>query len=325
MPVDEFFTGVKRNAPRRPDELIARRSGCPSPTGPQQFAKIGTRNAMVIAVCSLRRSPCIPSSGAVGAGIGSAGADAHAGRATPRTFIAGELDEDGLWDSPGPIPERARRPLRRAGRGRGRAPIDDVRGTAAYRRHAAGGAGPAHARVGVGGLRREDELMRVQRDGQRRARGRSTTSGRARACCTSCASAWACRAPRTPASRASAGRARSTSTATLVCACLVLAGQAEGREVVTVEGLARRRRPPPGPAGVRRGGRACSAGSARPGLVVATHDLLARATPAPTDAGDPRGARRQPVPVHRLREDPRRRAAGRRARWGRHRRERPTR
>ena len=76
---------------------------------------------------------------------------------------------------------------------------------------------------------------------QRRRRARPTASGRARACCTRCASASACRARRTPASRASAARARSTSTATLVCACLVLAAQAEGREVVTVEGIAARR------------------------------------------------------------------------------------
>ena len=40
-----------------------------------------------------------------------------------------------------------------------------------------------------------------------------------------------------------------------VCACLVAAGQAHGREVVTVEGLAQRRRAAPGAAGVRRGRR----------------------------------------------------------------------
>ena len=68
----------------------------------------------------------------------------------------------------------------------------------------------------------------------------------------------------------------------LVCACLVLAGQAEGREVVTVEGIA-----PPGGglhevqrAFVETGGVQC--GFCTPGLIVASHDLLAR-NPRPTD------------------------------------------
>ena len=51
VPVAEFVTGPKRNA-LRDDELIVAFEIAPA-TGPQQFAKIGTRNAMVIAVCSL--------------------------------------------------------------------------------------------------------------------------------------------------------------------------------------------------------------------------------------------------------------------------------
>ncbi len=68
---------------------------------------------------------------------------------------------------------------------------------------------------------------------------------------------------------------------TLVCACLVLAAQAAGHEVVTVEGLAedgelhRVQR-----AFVDTGAVQC--GFCTPGLVVATVDLLAR-TPDPTD------------------------------------------
>jgi carbon-monoxide dehydrogenase small subunit len=67
----------------------------------------------------------------------------------------------------------------------------------------------------------------------------------------------------------------------LVCACLVLAAQAEGREVVTVEGIA-----PEGDlheiqrAFVEAGAVQC--GFCTPGLIVAAHDLLAR-TPRPTD------------------------------------------
>jgi aerobic carbon-monoxide dehydrogenase small subunit len=69
---------------------------------------------------------------------------------------------------------------------------------------------------------------------------------------------------------------------TLVCSCLVLAGQVEGAEVVTVEGLN-------GPdeevnpiqeAFLRAGAVQC--GFCTPGLIVATHDLLAR-NPAPSE------------------------------------------
>jgi carbon-monoxide dehydrogenase small subunit len=68
----------------------------------------------------------------------------------------------------------------------------------------------------------------------------------------------------------------------LVCACLVLAGQAEGREILTVEGLA------PGAdelhpiqeAYLEAGAVQC--GFCTPGLIVATHDLLAR-RPDPSD------------------------------------------
>ena len=68
---------------------------------------------------------------------------------------------------------------------------------------------------------------------------------------------------------------------TLVCACLVLAAQAEGREVVTVEGLAAN-----GSlhavqeAFVEAGAVQC--GFCTPGLVVATADLLAR-SPDPSE------------------------------------------
>jgi carbon-monoxide dehydrogenase small subunit len=63
----------------------------------------------------------------------------------------------------------------------------------------------------------------------------------------------------------------------LVCACLVLAAQAEGRQVVTVDGdLHEVQR-----AFVEAGAVQC--GFCTPGLVVASHDLLAR-IPAPSEA-----------------------------------------
>jgi aerobic carbon-monoxide dehydrogenase small subunit len=69
---------------------------------------------------------------------------------------------------------------------------------------------------------------------------------------------------------------------TLVCACLVLAGQAERAEIVTVEGLAEGGGlHPVQEAYVEAGAVQC--GFCTPGLVVATHDLLRR-EPGPSDA-----------------------------------------
>jgi carbon-monoxide dehydrogenase small subunit len=68
----------------------------------------------------------------------------------------------------------------------------------------------------------------------------------------------------------------------LVCACLVLAGQAEGREVVTIEGLT----PDDGLHPIQEAfleAGAVQCGFCTPGLIVATHDLLAR-NAEPSDA-----------------------------------------
>jgi carbon-monoxide dehydrogenase small subunit len=68
----------------------------------------------------------------------------------------------------------------------------------------------------------------------------------------------------------------------VVCACLVLARQAEGRSVVTVEGIAAGDRlHPVQEAFVEAGAVQC--GFCTPGLVVAAHALLAR-DPSPSDA-----------------------------------------
>ena len=130
IPAVDFYTGVKRNALAE-DELIAAVLVRPA-AGPQQFCKVGTRNAMVIAVsafaCALH-----PDRKAVGTGIGSA---APTPRRAPEAedFLAGELDAAGLWESRGELPDA----LARAFGERVAAassPIDDVRGSAAYRRH----------------------------------------------------------------------------------------------------------------------------------------------------------------------------------------------
>jgi CO/xanthine dehydrogenase FAD-binding subunit len=130
IPAADFYTGVKRSA-LAGDELIAAVL-VPAAAGPQQYCKVGPRNAMVIAVsafaCALH-----PDRRAVGTGIGSA---APTPRRAPEAeeFLAGELESAGLWDSRGELPDA----LARAFGERVAAaasPIDDVRGSAAYRRH----------------------------------------------------------------------------------------------------------------------------------------------------------------------------------------------
>jgi CO/xanthine dehydrogenase FAD-binding subunit len=133
LPADQFFTGPKRHA-LRPQELI-RAVHLPVATGPQQFAKIGTRNAMVIAVCSFALV-LDPAHGRVGTGIGSAGPTPLRAREAER-FLQGMLDSEGLWESRAPIGASA---AARFGElvAAAAEPIDDVRGTAAYRVHALG-------------------------------------------------------------------------------------------------------------------------------------------------------------------------------------------
>jgi CO/xanthine dehydrogenase FAD-binding subunit len=126
VPVAEFFLGPKRSA-LAPDELVTAVL-LPAGAGPQQFAKVGTRNAMVIAVCSFALA-LRPVARSVGTGIGSAGP-------TPLRAPAAEaLAADLPWESADPLPEPL---LREFGAlvGAAASPIDDVRGTAAYRRHA---------------------------------------------------------------------------------------------------------------------------------------------------------------------------------------------
>jgi CO/xanthine dehydrogenase FAD-binding subunit len=131
LPAREFFTGPKRNAMRK-DELIAAFLVGPA-KGPQQFSKVGTRNAMVIAVCSFAVA-VDPERRHVGTGIGSAApTPLTAGEA--ESFLEGVLDEQGMWERPTVVDPYA---LARFGElvAAAARPIDDVRGTAAYRRHA---------------------------------------------------------------------------------------------------------------------------------------------------------------------------------------------
>jgi len=108
--LEEFLVGVKRNALGR-DELIV--SVLVAPSGqPQTFMKVGPRNAMVIAVCSL----------AVVADRDRGELRASFGSSSPVVRLVTAPLEDAVG-----FAERVAAAA---------SPIDDVRGTAAYRRHA---------------------------------------------------------------------------------------------------------------------------------------------------------------------------------------------
>jgi CO/xanthine dehydrogenase FAD-binding subunit len=110
VPIEEFHVGVKQHA-LEPDELIVAVHLTPS-RQPQTFMKIGPRNAMVIAVTSLALV-ADREHGELRAAFGSAAP-------TPR-LVTAPLDEADTF------PEQVAAAA---------SPIDDVRGTAAYRRHA---------------------------------------------------------------------------------------------------------------------------------------------------------------------------------------------
>jgi len=130
IPAEEFYTGVKRNA-LGPDELIKAVLITP-PAGPQQFCKIGTRNAMVIAVAAFGLA-LHPDRQAVGTGIGSAAPTPRRALAAEQ-FLARSLADDGLWESRGALPEATSRRFADLVADAA-SPIDDVRGTARYRVH----------------------------------------------------------------------------------------------------------------------------------------------------------------------------------------------
>jgi len=125
----DFMTGPKKSV-RRGDELVVAAEWDDAGQA-QTFMKVGTRNAMVIAVAGLalvvdraRRR--------VGVGLGSCGPTII--RATEAERFAGDLLGEAGWDRPTKPSDAA---VKEFGRlvAHAAQPIDDVRGTAAYRRH----------------------------------------------------------------------------------------------------------------------------------------------------------------------------------------------
>lgn len=133
IPIDSFYTGVKRNA-LAADELI-RAVHIRRASGPQQFAKVGTRNAMVIAVCAFGLA-LHPDTRTVRTGIGSAAPTPVRAKAAEE-FLGSVLDDEGCWDS-GRAPSASAFKQFAQLCSAACNPIDDVRGSASYRRHAVG-------------------------------------------------------------------------------------------------------------------------------------------------------------------------------------------
>ncbi|MDP8949561.1 MAG: FAD binding domain-containing protein [Actinomycetota bacterium] len=129
VPVTEFITGPKRNS-LRPNELIAA-FHVPEAQGPQQFAKIGPRNAMVIAVCAFGLA-LHPEQRKVGTCLGSAAPTPVRAREAEE-FIEGVLEWESREEIDASTLGRFGEMVAMAAR-----PISDVRGTADYRAYAVG-------------------------------------------------------------------------------------------------------------------------------------------------------------------------------------------
>lgn len=134
VPWSAFLLGPKRTA-LAPGELIVAASWR-IPRGPGSFSKVGTRNAMVISVAGL----CLQvdeDGRAVRVALGAV-APTIVRAAEAETFASQAMTEAGVWDRPAaPMPVSA---IERFGElvAAAASPLDDIRGSAAYRRHACG-------------------------------------------------------------------------------------------------------------------------------------------------------------------------------------------
>ena len=129
LALDEFVVGVKANALVPGELIVAIR--VPVLDGPQEFLKVGTRNAMVIAVTSLALVVDQPGR-TVRVALGSV-APVPVRAVEAEVLAAERLDFDGLTAPDTDLVDRFADLVADAAR-----PIDDHRSSAAYRRHAVG-------------------------------------------------------------------------------------------------------------------------------------------------------------------------------------------
>jgi CO/xanthine dehydrogenase FAD-binding subunit len=132
VPWDAFTVGVKRTT-LQPDELILG-TRWKVARGPGSFSKIGVRNAMIISMAGLAFQ-VDEDARAVRVALGSV-APTIVRAPDAEAYLAGELAGSGTWDDPAAplgddVVERWGEMVTAAAR-----PIDDIRGTAIYRRHA---------------------------------------------------------------------------------------------------------------------------------------------------------------------------------------------
>ncbi len=129
MALSDFITGPKRTALRH-DELICSVT-IPVAAGPQEYLKVGVRNAMVIALCSVALSVDLGTE-QVAVALGAAGPVPIRATLAERwvvshvDFSSSSIADPRTLETFGSMVADAARP------------IDDHRGTAAYRRHAVG-------------------------------------------------------------------------------------------------------------------------------------------------------------------------------------------
>jgi CO/xanthine dehydrogenase FAD-binding subunit len=128
LAIADFLTGPKSTA-LGPGELVTA-VRVPVARGPQEYLKVGVRNAMVIAVASVAMV-VDRDAGTVGVGLGSVGPTA-----LPAPDACAWLVDQPDWDQDAVTDELADEfAVRVAAAAR---PIDDHRGRASYRRHAVG-------------------------------------------------------------------------------------------------------------------------------------------------------------------------------------------
>lgn len=131
VPARDFYTGSGRTV-REPDELVSA-VVLPVADGPQSFASVGRRAAVTLSTASFAVA-LWPARQGVGTGMGGV-ADRPLPALAAEEFLAGALADREAWRSGAPLPPDV---LRRFGElaAQDTAPVDDVRASAAYRRHA---------------------------------------------------------------------------------------------------------------------------------------------------------------------------------------------